>query len=234
MNKITATIAPIFCLIASQALAQQPAATPAPPAVVIGDSHGESIAQASGLKGLARVSVHIRGPKALEQVNRAPAQSTAFVVLGSNDAEGSIKGLDKYIDAFVAAAERKKLKLVWLGPPCTTKAWNTRVRELDEMLAARFADTPVKYVSMRDDKLCSGGFHVRDGVHFTEKGYDYMWEKARIAAGFEGPTKAPASTTVASSEPVEVNVHRKRTRHLARRAIHEAVDRATVGRTAVK
>jgi hypothetical protein len=133
--------------------------------LVLGDSLGIGVAQAAGLKGLARISVHIRGPRALAQINSAPAGSTAFVVLGSNDAEGSIAGLDKSIDAIVEAAEIRGVKLVWLGPPCVRRPWNDRVRQLDAMLERRFAQSAVKYVSMRDDKICSGAFQAGDGVH---------------------------------------------------------------------
>jgi hypothetical protein len=37
---------------------------------------------------------------------------------------------------------------------------------------------------MRDERLCSGSLHEPDGVHLKMKGYAYMWEKARSAAGF--------------------------------------------------
>ncbi len=231
MRCVAAALASLGCLMTLQSHAQEPgvpaAAAPAPApgrAVVIGDSHGEAIAQASGLKGLSRISVHIRGPRALEQINNAPPQSTAFVVLGSNDAEGSIKGLDRYINAIVAAAERKGMKLVWLGPPCTIKAWNSRVRELDDMLAARFAGTAVTYVSMRDDTFCKGGLFDRDGVHFTMKGYGLMWEKARLAAGMENlPARSPAA--VASNESGEIRVHRRHLRRVARSAAPAAFAR---------
>jgi hypothetical protein len=171
--------------IASCTLAGRPAHAAGPGSgVVLGDSQGQGVAQASGLKNLARISVHIRGPKAVQQINSAPMGATAFVVLGSNDAEGSIKGLDTSIDAIVQAAAKRDIKLVWLGPPCVRKSWNARVRELDQMLQRRFAQGSVKYVSMWDDKICSGVFHEPDGVHLTMKGYAYMWEKARTAAGF--------------------------------------------------
>jgi hypothetical protein len=160
--------------------------------VILGDSEGVGVAQAAGLKALARISVHIRGPKAVQQINQAPAGSTAFLVLGSNDAEGSIAALDASIDAIVQAAAARNIKLVWVGPPCVRRSWNGRVRELDAMLARRFAGSAVKYVSMLDDKICSGVFQGGDGVHMTMQGYSYMWEKARTAAGFPA-TSAPAA-----------------------------------------
>ena len=36
---------------------------------------------------------------------------------------------------------------------------------------------------MRDERMCSGDFHERDGVHLKMKGYAHMWGKASAAAG---------------------------------------------------
>src|SRR5271166_5572514 len=87
-------------------------------AYVLGDSLGVGVAEVAHLKGLARISVHIRGPRALEQIAQTPAGSTVFLVLGTNDADGSIAKLDRHIDNIVQAAARKDIKLVWIGPPC--------------------------------------------------------------------------------------------------------------------
>lgn len=176
--------------------------------VVVGDSLGVGVTMASGLKGLARISVFIRGGKAVQQINQAPAGATAFVVLGSNDAEGSIKGLDSSIDAILQAASARNLNLVWIGPPCVRRPWNARVHELDQMLAQRFANSSVKYVSMWDEKICSGSFNAGDGVHMTMKGYSYMWEKARVAAGF--PANAARVTDQAATEPAPKAGHKAR------------------------
>lgn len=135
-------------------------------------------------ENLSKISIHIRGRKMQEQIAQTPEGSTVFLVLGTNDAEGSIARLDKHIDDIVQAMERRNITLVWLGPPCVRKAWDTRALELDNMLKSRFANTAVRYVSMRDDVMCSGAFHERDGVHLKMKGYTYMWEKARNASGF--------------------------------------------------
>src|SRR6478736_4558627 len=87
-------------------------------AYVLGDSLGVGVAQVSHLKGLARISVHIRGPRALEQFARTPPNSTVFLVLGTNDANGSIARLDKSIDDIVRAAEKRNITLIWMGKPC--------------------------------------------------------------------------------------------------------------------
>jgi len=132
---------------------------------------------------LAKIGIHIRGPKALAQIEQTPRGATVFIVLGTNDAEGSIKSIAKSIDDIVAAGHRKDLNMTWIGPPCVRKSWDTRARELDEILRNQLAGTAVKYVSMRDPRLCSGTFHEPDGIHLTMKGYHYMWDKVRAEVG---------------------------------------------------
>jgi lysophospholipase L1-like esterase len=161
---------------------------------VLGDSLGEGVAEVSHLKGLAKVSVHIRGPRTLEQFAQTPPNATVFLVLGTNDANGSISRLDKSIDDIVQAAAHKNINLIWLGPPCVRQSWDTRARDLDLQLRARFAGTAVRYVSMRDPELCSGSLQEPDGVHLKTKGYVHMWEKAVAAAGY-APAVAPAPPT---------------------------------------
>jgi hypothetical protein len=174
-----------FALCGALALAAAPAAaSEIPNGYVLGDSLGEGVAQVSQLKGLARVSVHIRGPRALEQFAQTPPNATVFLVLGTNDANGTIARLDRHIDNIVQAAAQKNITLVWLGPPCVRPSWDSRARELDNMLRARFAGSPVIYVSMRDAELCSGSLHEPDGVHLKTKGYAHMWQRAAAAAGY--------------------------------------------------
>jgi hypothetical protein len=174
---------------------------------VLGDSYGLGVSMAGRLKNLSRISVHIRGPKALEQFAQTPPGSTVFLTLGTNDANGSIARLDKSIDAIVAAAEKKNITLIWMGPPCVRQPWDTRARELDAMLREKLAGTSVRYVSMRDEQMCSGDFHERDGVHLKGRGYADMWEKARAAAGFEVASVEPADRAIRTgSIPVRVAV----------------------------
>jgi hypothetical protein len=201
-------------------------------AIVLGDSQGAGLALAAGIKGLAHNSVHIRGPRAIEQINATPTGTTAFLVLGSNDAEFSIAGLDKSIDDIVQAAAARGITLVWIGPPCVRKAWNARSRALDQMLERRFAQGPVKYVSMWDDTICSFTFHEPDGVHLTMKGYAYVWKKASAAAGFTLASAEPPAAAAVARASAERSVerstqrseqrseflhkpHRKRVRHVA-------------------
>ena len=171
-------------------------------AYVLGDSLGVGVAQAAQgkgqVKGLAKISIHIRGPRSLEQFAQTPPGSTVFLVLGTNDAEGSIARLDKSIENIVRAAEKKNIALVWMGPPCVRKSWDTRARELDVMLCQKLASTPVRYVSMRDQQMCSGAWHEPDGVHLKMKGYAHMWDKARAAAGFALASADPSQDVTGS------------------------------------
>ncbi len=202
MGKRIAALAGASCVVtALAALATAQAATN----VVIGDSLGEGFAEVSHLTSFAHISVHIRGPKAVDQVRRAPDGATAFVVLGTNDAEGSIEHLDKSIDDILNLAAKKRMRLVWIGPPCVHRPWDGRAHELDRMLAAKLPPRGVTYVPMRDQSFCTGGMHEPDGVHLKTKGYVYMWDKARRVAGLDttgaitvaaaGATELPASRT---------------------------------------
>jgi len=182
------------------------AAAPAPQIIlpadgyVLGDSLGERVAEVSHLKGLAKASAQIRGLEALQQLAAAPANATVFMVLGTNDANGPRPGksFDKSIDDIVAAAEAKSITLIWLGPPCVKQSWDSRARDLDTLLRARFAGTDVLYVGMRDAELCSGALHEGDGVHLKTQGYVHMWEKA---AGY---ALAPVAPQPASSRSASI------------------------------
>lgn len=163
--------------------------------VVTGDSLGVGISMASGFENRAANSVSIRGGKALDQLRRVRPGSTVFMSLGTNDAVGSVKGLEKGIDQLVQTAQANRLKLVWIGPPCVSKAWDRNAIELDRILGERLAGTGVTYVSMRDPSLCTPSVRSSDGVHFNMEGYRNMWSKAAAASGYQ----------VASVGPLKVN-----------------------------
>jgi hypothetical protein len=160
---------------------------------VLGDSIGDGVATTLGLNNLAQIGIHIRGPKALAQIARTPPGSTVLIFLGTNDAEGSIKNIDKSIDDVLDAAARRQLTVIWVGPHCVRKAWDAQGRELDEILRTHLAKTSAKYVGMRDPGICSGKFHEPDSVHLTGKGYRYMW--AMLQSTVE------SATQVASAPP---------------------------------
>jgi hypothetical protein len=179
--------------------AASPASAPVE-AYVLGDSIGEGVAIASGLKKLARISIHIRGPKAIDQINATPVGAVAFIVLGTNDAEGSLNNIEKSIDDVINAGKRRKLRMIWLGPSCVRRSFDAKVRDLDKILSDRLPGMGVKYVSMRDERLCSGVFHEPDGVHLTISGYRYMWAKTERAVSWPAMAIDSAQPTGAASE----------------------------------
>lgn len=160
--------------------------------VVTGDSLGVGIAMAAGFENRAANSVSIRAGSAVEQLRKVRPGSTVFMSLGTNDAVGSIKGLEKGIDRIIETANASRLKLVWIGPPCVNKPWDTRAVELDGMLRARLAGTGITYVSMRDPSLCTPSVRSSDGVHFNMEGYRGMWAKAAAASGYQVASVTPA------------------------------------------
>jgi len=175
-----------FFLLATSSLAG--AAT-----YVLGDSIGDGLAVTMKLNNLAQIGIHIRGPKALAQIERTPEGSTVYIFLGTNDAEGSIKNIEKSIDDVLAAAAQRQLTVIWVGPSCVHKSWDGQASTLDRILSTHLAKSSAKYISMRDQQMCTGKFLEPDGVHPTGKGYRYMWSK------IEGD--APP-TVVASAAPI--------------------------------
>jgi hypothetical protein len=164
---------------------------------VLGDSIGDGLATTMGFNNLAQIGIHIRGPKALAQIARTPPGSTAYIFLGTNDAEGSLKNIDKSIDDILDAAVQRQLTVVWVGPHCVHKAWDKQASALDEILRNRLAKTSVKYIGTRDATICSGKFLEPDGVHLTGKGYRYMWAMIDSGAG--------TSNTAVASAPQKPN-----------------------------
>ena len=178
-------------------------------AIVIGDSLGVGVSMASGLSRLARNSVAIRGGNILGQLRQAPSGSLVFMSLGTNDAVGRVEGLDGDIQRIVAAAEASGHRLVWIGPPCVMKSWDTNAQKLDATLRSRLSGTSIIYVGMRDPSLCTAGARAKDGVHFTMSGYGQMWAKARAAAGYSGGRTALASLAAPRVKRRHVRKHRR-------------------------
>src|SRR5580693_181824 len=123
------------------ALAVLPPAAPlfASGTYVLGDSIGDGLATTMGFNNLAQIGIHIRGPKALAQIERTPPGSTAYIFLGTNDAEGSLKNIDKSIDDILDAAAQRQLTVIWVGPHCVRKAWDKQASELDGILRNHLA-----------------------------------------------------------------------------------------------
>ena len=155
----------------------------AAPGIILGDSLGVGVSMAAGVPRLAHNSVAIRSADALDQIKRTPAGTVAFISLGTNDAVGSISGVEPGIDRIVDTAKSAGVKLVWIGPPCVFKPWNSNVEKLDGILKRRLAAGPVSYVSMADSAICDRSLRAGDGVHFNMRGYAMLWGRARDAAG---------------------------------------------------
>ena len=197
---------------------------------VLGDSIGDGLATTMGFNNLAQIGIHIRGPKALAQIARTPPGSTAYIFLGTNDAEGSLKNIDKSIDDILDAAAQRQLTVVWVGPHCVHKAWDKQASALDVILrnhlAKASANAKVKYIGTRDAGICSGKFLEPDGVHLTGKGYRYMW--AMIDSGVGTSNTAVASAPQKpndAAKPADVNIT---TASLAPRPAQARVDHRLV------
>ena len=191
-----------WVLVGLFALAVPPPAAPlfASGTYVLGDSIGDGLATTMGFNNLAQIGIHIRGPKALAQIARTPPGSTAYIFLGTNDAEGSLKNIDKSIDDILDAAAQRQLTVIWVGPHCVRKAWDKQSSELDQILRNHLVSAKVKYIGTRDAGICSGKFHEPDGVHLTAKGYRYMWAmidgvggtpNTAVASAPQKPSDAP-------------------------------------------
>ena len=101
----------------------------------------------------------------------------------------------------IEGARKTGERIVWVGPPCVLKSWDKRAKEMDDYLRQRLAATSIQYVSLRDPQICQPGMRSRDGEHFTDAGYRYVWQKIQrdstFAATMELPkraTPAPAAT----------------------------------------
>lgn len=168
--------------------------------VVTGDSLGVGIAMASGFENRAANSITIRGNRAIDQLRSIRPGSTVFLSLGTNDAVGSVKGIEKSIDAVVNTAKASRLKLVWIGPPCVIKPWDKNSAELDGILRDRLAGSGVTYVSMRDPSLCSASLRGKDGVHFNMEGYRNMWSRTAAASGYQVASISPAMPPITNNK----------------------------------
>jgi lysophospholipase L1-like esterase len=154
----------------------------AAPAVVLGDSIGVGVSMAGGVPRLAHNSVSIRSADVVRQLKRLSPGTVAFLSLGTNDAVGSISGVERGVDKILQTARTGDLRLVWIGPPCVLKPWNANVAKLDTILSRRLSGQ-VPYVSIADQQLCDKSLRGADGVHFNMRGYSILWARARAAAG---------------------------------------------------
>ena len=179
----------------------------AAPGIVLGDSIGVGLAAAGGVKTLAHNSVTIGSGDIAHQIGAVPAGAVAFISLGTNDAVGSIKGVEARIDRTVAAVRAAGIKAVWVGPVCVIKPWNETVIKLDAVLRRKLAGR-IPYVSLAGETYCDTAIRGHDGVHFSFSGYRRLWAQARAAAGEE--IEGGAVGTLKATKKKHKKAHRKR------------------------
>jgi hypothetical protein len=213
-------------IFASVAIAAILLANPASAAqgFFLGDSIADDTSKTVGVPGAARTGEHLRRGAVIPQFARLPKGSIALMSLGLNDAEDSYKGLIGDIERVINAAEATGEKFVWIGPPCVRKSWDRNNEQLDAYLSTRLAATQIQYVSLRDPQICNGGIRSRDGEHFTEAGYRYVWEKVKRESTFAALVEPLAATSDSAAGKIDISdvpkpqrVHRqkKRSQHQA-------------------
>jgi hypothetical protein len=133
---------------------------------VAGDSLCVGLAQASGLKSVARVGAPTR--EVVSQLKRIPEGATVVLCVGTNDMPSRLVGFAAAVDAVVAEAERRNQRLIWVGPINTPLWWDRYSAEADKHLSSKIKD----YITLRRQWIT--GEH--DGVfHLTSKGYARLW-----------------------------------------------------------
>ena len=177
---------------------------------VIGDSTAASFAQTVGIRSIASHSVSVRRnfPRPIApQFARLPKGAVTLMLLGLNDAFTPVKGLQKDIEWVIDGALATGEKIVWIGPPCVLKKWDSRAKEMDDYLRQRLASTSIQYVSLRDPQICQPALRASDGMHFTTAGNRYVWEKIQRDSSYAAtivlakPATAPPVAASASASP---------------------------------
>jgi len=183
-------------------------------AYVVGDSLGVGINWAAKQTSFARNSVALYNGWVLEQLQRVAEGSTVFMSLGTNDAVGGALNIDAPLQKILDVVDERKLRLVWIGPPCVFKPWNEFALKLDALLSQKLEGTNVTYVSMQNDPaICDRSLRAGDGVHFDMLGYTRMWRKAAAAIGF-------ATIVATADELAAMNARHASTTHKKKRKRH--------------
>jgi hypothetical protein len=159
---------------------------------IIGDSIGVGVGWAAPhASTLAANSIRISSNVIFGQIASVPRGSLVFVSLGTNDAVGYVVDVESWVQRIVDAANERNLTLIWIGPPCVFKSWDSAAQELDQHLATQLRSLGVTYVSMRDPSICDRSVRGSDGVHFSLTGYRRMWSIAATAVGLAPDTGLP-------------------------------------------
>lgn len=166
-------------LVAGAGAGGDPGPAQAADVVVLGDSIGQGIAAANGLRNMAQRSFSLRRGNVARLLSQTPKRAVGIVSLGLNDAADPVWHLVKSIETAISAMQQSGRQIVWVGPPCVLKTWDARAEDLDIYLRERLATTAIQYVSLRDETICTPALRSRDGHHFTTNGYKYVWDKIR-------------------------------------------------------
>jgi hypothetical protein len=137
-----------------------------PETFIAGDSHCVGLAQAARIKSFARVGAPTR--EVVTQLRKIPISATVIVCAGTNDAPNRLNGFQARVDAVLLEAERRKQRLIWVGPINTHLWWDRYSAEADEYLQSKIEN----YVTLR--RKWNVGEH--DGLfHLTSKGRARLW-----------------------------------------------------------
>ena len=167
----------------------------------IGDSIAAAAAQTIGMRGVARHSVSLRRNAIAPQFQHVPKDAVAVMTLGLNDAAIPVQAMHKDIEVVIEGAQKTGARIVWVGPPCVLKSWDKRAKEMDDYLRQRLASTAIQYVSLRDPQICQPALRSRDGEHFTDAGYRYIWQKIRRDSTFAATVRAPSASPTSKRPP---------------------------------
>lgn len=135
---------------------------------IAGDSLCVGLAQASGIKSVARVGAPTI--KAVSQLKRIPEGATVILCLGTNDAAARLHGFQTAVDAVLAEAAKRKQTIIWVGPVSTSLWWEPFSDQADTYLALKIKN----YVSLRAIGW-NPGDRAGDRIHLTPKGYARVW-----------------------------------------------------------
>lgn len=139
-----------------------------PETFIAGDSLCVGLAQASGLKSVARVGAPTS--EAVSQLRRLPEGATVILCLGTNDAAARLHGFSTAVDAVLTEASKRKQTIIWVGPASTTLWWEPFSDQADTYLALKIKN----YVSLRAIGW-NPGERAGDRIHLTPKGYARVW-----------------------------------------------------------
>jgi muramidase (phage lysozyme) len=150
-----------------------PLKTTEPGYYTVGDSHGVGIATYNKDKNwhnLSTTGSSAFSPDHLQNINKIPKGSVVVISMGANDLGGAkIPKIVNQVNATVAAAKERGLKVVYVLPTATTNPKSQQKREELRQALLKGLDSRdiVDLGTAPSSKEIKGG----DGVHLGPKGY---------------------------------------------------------------